>query len=83
MAHETNNEAAAPRPAPATYAICVAGRLAGRWAAVFEGMQLSSSDGHTTVISGHVPDQAALHGLLQRCRDLGLTLVSVTRLESR
>ena len=59
------------------YEIRVEGRLAPRWAAWFDGMSLTSADG-TTVISGPVTDQAALHGLLQKLRDVGLPLVSVT-----
>jgi hypothetical protein len=63
------------------YEIRVTGHLDGRWAAPFEGLSLRREPDGTTVISGHVADQAALHGLLQRVRDLGIPLVSVTRIE--
>ena len=58
------------------YEIRVLGRLDGRWSAWFDGMQLVDEDG-CTVIRGQVADQAALHGLIQKVRDLGLPLVSV------
>ena len=62
---------------PAHYEITVQGVLDPRWSAWFDGLQLSSdADGRTT-ISGPVADQAALHGLLTRIRDLGLTLLEV------
>ena len=60
------------------YEIRVAGHLAPRWAAFFEGMTLTLEDDGTTVISGPVADQSALHGLLRKLGDLGLPLVSVT-----
>jgi hypothetical protein len=60
------------------YEICLQGHLDTRWSARFDGMTLTSGDGFT-VLSGHVVDQAALHGLLHQLRDLGLSLVSVTR----
>jgi hypothetical protein len=63
---------------PRHYTIRVAGLLDDRWATWFDGMALAHDDG-TTVISGPVPDQQALHGLLARVRDLGLPLLSVTR----
>ena len=64
------------------YEIRLKGHLAPRWAAWFDGLSLSSEDDGTTIISGLVPDQAALHGLLQRVRDIGLPLVSVTQVEA-
>jgi hypothetical protein len=62
------------------YEIRVKGILDGRWAAWFEDLQVSS-DGEESVISGPVADQAALHGLLAKVRDLGLFLVSVRHLD--
>jgi hypothetical protein len=63
-----------------SYEIRLSGQLDARWAAWFDGMTVSARDG-TTVISGPIADQAALHGVLQRVRDLGLPLISVERLE--
>ena len=63
------------------YELRVKGHLDARWANWFDGLTLTHvSDGSTT-IRGAVADQAALHGLLQRLRDLGLPLISVTELE--
>jgi len=62
------------------YAIRVEGRLERRWAAWFDGMTLTAERDGTTTICGPVVDQAALHGLLRRLRDIGLPLISVTRL---
>ena len=61
------------------YEIRVQGRLEARWATWFDGFALATGPDGTTVITGTVVDQAALHGLLQSLRDLGLPLVSVTQ----
>ena len=63
------------------YEIRLQGHLDSRWAAWFDGLALSHDSDGTTLISGQVADQAALHGLLQRVRDLGLPLVSVTPMD--
>jgi hypothetical protein len=63
------------------YEIRLKGRLSSRWAARFDGMTLSHNGDGTTVLHGPVVDQAALHGLLARVRDLGLPLLSVTQVE--
>ena len=66
---------------PGWYEIRLRGHLDARWAAWFDGMTLTREGDGTTCIHGPVADQAALHGLLRRVRDLGLPLLSVTRLE--
>jgi hypothetical protein len=68
-----------PAPEHARYEIRVAGALDRHWAAWFEGLQVTCEDAET-VISGPLPDQPALHGLLAKVRDLGLCLISVRRL---
>ena len=65
---------------PARYEIRVEGILDQSWTAWFEGLQVDS-DGRQTIISGPVADQAALHGLLTKVRDLGLFLISVRHLD--
>jgi hypothetical protein len=65
------------------YEIRLKGRLEPRWAAWFDGLSLTNESDGTTIIHGPVADQAALHGLLQKVRDLGLPLVSVTQVERR
>jgi hypothetical protein len=66
-----------PAARPTTYEIVVRGELSQRFGAAFEGMTLVAGNGRTA-ISGPVVDQAQLHGLLARVRDLGLDLVSVS-----
>ncbi len=63
------------------YEIRLKGHLDARWTAWFDGLSLRNERDGTTVISGPVIDQAALHGLLRRVRDVGLPLVSVSRAE--
>jgi len=64
------------------YEVRLTGHLETHWAAWFDGLTVRRESDGTTVISGQVADQAALHGLLQRVRDLGLPLVSVTQVEA-
>jgi hypothetical protein len=59
------------------YEIRVKGHLGSRWTAWFDGLSLTTEDGGTTALRGPVTDQAALHGLLQKLRDLGIPLVSL------
>ncbi|MEO7295261.1 MAG: hypothetical protein ABIZ57_03880, partial [Candidatus Limnocylindria bacterium] len=59
------------------YEIRLKGHLETRWAAWFDGMSIRHASDGTTVLSGVIADQAALHGLLQTLRDLGVPLTSV------
>ena len=63
------------------YEIRLQGHLAPRWSAWFDDMQVAHHDDGTTVVRGPVVDQSALHGVLTRLHDLGLPLLSVTRIE--
>ena len=61
------------------YEIRLGSRLDRRWAAWFDGMTLTAGNDGTTTIHGPVVDQAALHGLLRKLRDVGLPLLTVTQ----
>jgi hypothetical protein len=79
-------ETAAPVGDPGSsprYEIRVKGRIAACWSAWFDGLDVVASADGTTVISGPVVDQAALHGLLQKVRDVGIPLLSLTELPDR
>lgn len=65
---------------PAGYLLRVAEPLDTRWSSWFDGLAIERDEDGTTRLTGTVADQAQLHGLLTKVRDLGLTLVSVTRL---
>ena len=67
---------------PGRYEIRLKGHLDARWAGRFEGLSFSHERDGTTILSGPVVDQAALHGLLRKVRDLGLPLLSVMEVES-
>jgi hypothetical protein len=68
--------------APELYEIRVAGHLSTNWAARFEGLSMRHEPEGETVLSGML-DQAALHGVLIRIRDLGLNLISVNRIVAK
>ena len=63
------------------YRIRVKGHLDPQWAEWFEGMTVTPENNGDSLVTGPVVDQAALHGLLKKVRDLSLPLLSVTRLE--
>ena len=69
--------------APAAYRLQVAGHLDDHWSAWFDKLTLDQQSDGTTNLAGFIPDQAALHGLLTKIRDLGLVLVSVESLRLR
>lgn len=58
------------------YQICLEGKLDDRWLRWFDGLEVKISDNNQTIICGEF-DQSALHGLFNRIRDLGITLISV------
>ena len=64
---------------PQRYEIRIKGHLEKRWADWFEGLTIMALDNGETLLTGPVVDQAALHGLLRKVRDLGMPLLSVTR----
>jgi hypothetical protein len=66
---------------PGRYEIRLKGHLDARWAAWFDGLAVTHDSDGTTVIEGPVADQAALHGLLAKTRDLGLPLILVHYVE--
>jgi hypothetical protein len=66
---------------PAVYQIRVEGHLGHAMTGWFEGLSISLEDDGDTLLTGAVVDQAALHGLLRKVRDLGVPLVSVNRLD--
>lgn len=59
------------------YEIKVKGHLDPHWSGWFAGLKLTTLDADETLLSGTLPDQAALYGLIERMRDLNLTLISV------
>jgi hypothetical protein len=63
---------------PEYYEIKIRGHLDQSWSERFEGLKLTHLEGDGTLLSGMLPDQAALHSLLELIRDLNLTLISVT-----
>jgi hypothetical protein len=63
------------------YEIRIQGHLDNRWVTWFDGLTLTTRSDGTTTMSGLVVDQSALHGLLHKVRDVGLPLISVTRVE--
>ena len=65
---------------PGLYEIRIKGHLDDRWADCFEGLTITLEDNGETLLTGPVIDQAALHGLLRKVRDLGTPLLSVMRL---
>jgi hypothetical protein len=64
------------------YEIRLQGHLDPRWAAWFDGLSLTSDGDGTTALRGPVVDQAALHGLLQKLRDVGIPLISLRQVPS-
>ncbi len=62
---------------PLVYEIRLKGHLDEEWSDWFDGMTITLEDTDETLLTGPVVDQAALHGLLKKVRDLGLTLISV------
>lgn len=64
------------------YQIRVGGHLGAQWADWFEGFTVTLEDNGETLLTGAVKDQSTLHGLIKKVRDLGMPLISVTRMKS-
>jgi hypothetical protein len=66
---------------PMVYQIRVKGHLGPQWSEWFGGLSITLEEGGETLLTGPVVDQAALHGLLRKVRDLGMPLISAIRVE--
>ncbi len=66
---------------PMVYQIRIKGHLGPHWADWFEGLTITLEDNGETLLSGPVVDQAALHGVIKKVRDVGLPLISVNRVK--
>ena len=76
MANDVNSDADSGHHM--AYQIRIKGHLGGQWSGWFEGLAITLDPNGDTLLTGEVVDQAALHGLLRKVRDLGMPLVSVS-----
>ncbi len=79
MSNEINSES--EQAQPLVYQIRIQGHLGREWTDWFGGLTITLEDNGETLITGPVVDQAALHGLLRKVRDLGMPLLSLSRVE--
>jgi hypothetical protein len=79
MSNEINLESDPGQPL--VYQIRIKGQLGREWTDWFGGLTITLEDNSDTLLTGSVVDQAALHGLLRKVRDLGAPLLSVSRVE--
>src|SRR6266700_4613853 len=79
MSNEINSESDPGQPLD--YQIRIKGQLGRQWTDWFGGLTLTTLDNGETLLTGPVVDQAALHGVLRKVRDLGMPLLSVSRVE--
>ena len=79
MSNEINSES--EKAQPMVYQIRIKGHLGRQWTDWFGGLTITLEDNGETLLTGPVVDQAALHGLLRKVRDLGMPLLSVSRVE--
>lgn len=82
MPNALSQETAFCSQEPVCYQICVRGQLDPCWSDWFEEFVITSN-GNDSLLTGSIPDQAALHGVLGRIRDLGLTLISIQPVEKK
>jgi hypothetical protein len=66
----------------AVYEIRVGGHLDGRWSEWFDGLAIANVEGGDAILSGEIVDESALHGVLNKVRDLGLPLMAVSRIKT-
>jgi hypothetical protein len=79
MSNELNSES--EKAQPLVYEIRIKGHLGREWTDWFEGLAITALDNGETLLTGPVVDQAALHSLLRKVRDLGVPLLSVNRVK--
>jgi hypothetical protein len=79
MSNEINSES--EKAQPLVYQIRIKGHLGREWTIWFGGLTITLEDNGDTLLTGPVVDQAALHGLLRKVRDVGMLLLSVSRVE--
>ena len=79
MSNEINSESDPGQPL--VYQIRIKGHLGREWTDWFEGLTITALDNGETLLTGPLIDQAALHGLLRKVRDLGVPLLSVNRVK--
>jgi hypothetical protein len=68
---------------PGRYKILIKEQIDGKWLAWFDEFTITRTESGETLLTGSIPDQSALHGLLARIRDLNLTLISINRIKPK